>query len=115
MPAEMSHTQRIQLPRSLIGRRHTHQFSWKFEVGQAVKFHDVRAVITGRTSSAMGRQLYEITMDCADRPHRAVRGEYLVPTDEYRDATHLHANSVSPAGWTVLLLPPIYDGVLRAA
>ncbi|MCS0459949.1 hypothetical protein [Rhizobium favelukesii] len=115
MQAEQANTQRIQLPRSLIGRRHTFQFSWKFEVGQAVKFHDVRAIVTGRRCSALGRQLYEIAMDCADRPHRTVRGEYLVATDEHRDTTHIHVNSVSPAGWKVLLLQPLHDDILRAA
>jgi hypothetical protein len=54
-------------------------------------------------------------MDCADRPHRTVRGEYLVATDEYRDATHLHVDSIPPAGRTVLLLPKVHDDLLRAA
>ncbi|WP_194273816.1 MULTISPECIES: hypothetical protein [Rhizobium] len=111
MSAEATHTGRIQLPRSLLGRRR----SFEFRIGQQVDFHGDRAVITGRQLTAIGKELYDITMYCADRPHRTVRGEYLVATDEYRDTTHLHANSVSPARRHVLLLPSLHDDQLRAA
>ena len=81
MQPARNHIERIALPRLLLGRRKTNQFSWNFQIGQLVDFHGDRAVITDRQLTAMGRQLYNIALDCAERPHRTVLGDALVEVE----------------------------------
>ena len=84
MPALALNIQRDQLPRSQVGRRPEHAFA--FEIGDTVTFHGDLAIVTDRQRSFAGREIYDITLECADRPHRTVRGEFLAKDDDRRKA-----------------------------
>jgi len=80
MQAEQANTQRIQLPRSLLGRRPTRNFIcvWKFKIGQLVEFYGDRAIVLERSRSAMGTEVYLIHIPGdTERPYRHVRGKAL--------------------------------------
>ena len=70
----LSIAERSLLPRGLIARR-----SFRFAINETVIFHDTYATITGRSHSFAGHEIYEIEIDCAERPERMVRGQYLQP------------------------------------
>jgi hypothetical protein len=80
MPAEQTHIPRIQLPRSLLGRRRIATFTatYRFRLGQIVEFGEEFAAILSRKRSAMGVEIYGILIvGEEERPFRTVRGEYL--------------------------------------
>ncbi|WP_198928771.1 hypothetical protein [Rhizobium sp. AC44/96] len=111
MPAGQSHIERIALPRSLVGRRRP---TFEFRIGQLVDFHGDRAVITGRQLTAMGREIYDITIQCAERQQRTVRGQYLAPVhDETKTGTR--RAPVRTARGTVRVLPEVRPPELLAA
>ncbi|MBB6304481.1 hypothetical protein GGE67_005127 [Rhizobium leucaenae] len=56
--------------------------TWKFRIGQVVSFHGDRAVVLSRQCSAMGRQLFYLSMDERDgRQPKWVLGNFLAARD----------------------------------
>ncbi|NKM30783.1 hypothetical protein [Rhizobium laguerreae] len=81
--APIGHANRSLLPRSLLGRRPIRVYlaaDFRFAVGDSVAFHDYVAIVTARSRSMFGRELYYIqliTGDMAGRPFRTVEGSHL--------------------------------------
>jgi len=78
MPAEQVHIPRVQLPRSLVGRRRTYQAAYRFRIGQLVDFYGDLAIVISRSRTAMGRECYQILLlNDDERPIRDVVGSVL--------------------------------------
>lgn len=56
--------------------RRVYYAGWKFEIGMAIQFGDVMAIVLSRSRTAMGRQLYHIWVsgESHGRPYRWVMG-----------------------------------------
>jgi hypothetical protein len=62
-------------------RRRVYHAGWVFNVGQAVRFGDMPAIVLSRQRTAMGRELYQIWVmrDCSGRQYRWVLGRSMLP------------------------------------
>jgi hypothetical protein len=66
--APISQADRSLLPRSLLGRRaRTYCANWTYRVGQKVEYYGDTAIVISRQCSAMGREIYDVRIDCAER------------------------------------------------
>lgn len=98
--APISHADRSLLPRALLGRRRTRVYiaaDFRFAVGDSVAFHDYVAIVTARSRSMFGRELYYlqlITGDMAGRPFRTVEGSRLTACrNPYEDRSETSSRS----------------------
>ncbi|MBB4290622.1 hypothetical protein GGE16_002662 [Rhizobium leguminosarum] len=81
MSAEEINIPRVQLPRSLLGRRRSYVAAYRFRIGQLVDFHGDLAIVISRSRTAMGREHYGIVLlDAHERPARDVLGSALKHT-----------------------------------
>ncbi|MDI7923428.1 hypothetical protein [Ferirhizobium litorale] len=57
------------------------ELPFRFEVGQEVSFHEMRARIVDRLRSAMGREYYQVEVlgEAYGRPHRTVLADHIEP------------------------------------
>lgn len=69
-------TERIALPRRLVGRRP----AFRFAIGETVSSGDMLAVVLDRRRTSAGREMYDVRVLGADygRPHRTFLGDALV-------------------------------------
>lgn len=65
-------------------RRRVYFASWAFNIGQAVKYDGVPALVLSRERTAMGVELYRIwiTRQSAGRPYRTVRKHFLITINQ---------------------------------
>jgi hypothetical protein len=78
--APISHADRSLLPRSLLGRRaRTYCANWTYRIGQRVDYYGDTAIVISRQRNAMGREIYDVWFDCAERPRRTILGSALKP------------------------------------
>lgn len=62
-------------------RRRVYQVNWKFSIGQAVRSHEMDAIILSRERSAFGTELYHlwIATNASGRPYRVINKKMLIP------------------------------------
>ena len=76
--APISQADRSLLPRSLLGRRRrVYRATYEYRVGQKVEYYGDTAIVISRQCSAMGREIFDIWIDCAERPRRTALGSAL--------------------------------------
>ena len=97
------HAERSLLPRALIARRPIRTYicrhDYRFDVSDTVRFFDHFALVTSRSLSARGREIYHIQLISGEmdgRPFRTVEGSHLTAAENPygKNQAHSIASSV---------------------